>query len=1190
MIVRPERSIALKPHARIKQLLGPMKGVLATVVCVGGFFLATSQGVSAQSNQQLPLTGNSTALSSTPVQGITQSQQPAFQQPTQDIQVRKDQLLLKSRRALAEGDVPSAERFVAELREMNLTYSPREDQPNLIAELIRQHKEVNVRMMNEGATESNRKAVADLLARQSLGLLYKGDLETAEKLALTADAQGVQFSPEAVQKGFDPKSILQQIRDIRLANRSNTQGVYAKDIERQPVSLAVQKQIAQAGELLAKGRVELSAGRTEQAERYAREAAGLGIPDSSFPQGVDTPGRLLSDVAAKRLGNANNPVGNNIILAGTPNSGQGLQQGVIPAVYDGRNDSGSIQQVSSIENNPLRSIQGEATPLQAPTVLPRGEMGGLLDQSERFEKNLTEQMNTELSKDISAAYRLRSENPDGALNMLLEARAKIENSDLDPYIRQQGLRQIDFAIDATRRFREQNRPQLELKETNTQILEEMSARRDEKDFIEQKIKELCEQVSRCLDEGRYEDALYLANKAKEFAPEHPTVKLLYTATKTQNDVRAFDEIRQRKEEGFVGAMMDVQRAAIPYNGTDPLQYDAKRWEKVRGRKGMDEMVGSSRPERELEILRKLDMPVRLDFEDEIPLGELISYLQGYTGIMIMADLPALRDVDVTTDLPVRVQIPGDISLRSALNLTLGQHKLTYVVEDELLKITTPARSRGKLTTRLYYVGNLFAPNSNLFRTDGGHSMEAAYGRGIEAAGRLRSQMLNGTQPVGAGNETYRIDPSIMPQINPGGLNGGNASLPLGGGAGGGADVESIINMIKNITGEDNWDEEETGATIEPYENGLSIVVKQTEEIHAEIADLLKQLRKMNDTQITIEVRFITITDEFFERIGMDFDLNFTNKGAQGRGISIDYQKNDDGTYKKDANGNLIPIQIGGDNVVVGMSTPGVYTNDFGIPLSANSYGPAIPPFGGFQQDVGLQFGMAILSDIQAFFFMSAAQGDSRANVMQAPKVTLTNGLMGQVMDMTQEPFVTSVNPIVGEFSAAYQPIITILNEGTDLRVQATVSGDRQYVRLTLNPVFNTIKNRTKEFRFTGSTESSTEETSKSKGEDTEEPEEKSKKTTSANAGVTIQQPVLASFTVMTTVTVPDGGTIVLGGVKRLREGRQEYGTPILNKIPFVNRLFMNVGVGRQQESILMMVTPRILIQEEEERYMLGQTP
>ena len=35
--------------------------------------------------------------------------------------------------------------------------------------------------------------------------------------------------------------------------------------------------------------------------------------------------------------------------------------------------------------------------------------------------------------------------------------------------------------------------------------------------------------------------------------------------------------------------------------------------------------------------------------------------------------------------------------------------------------------------------------------------------------------------------------------------------------------------------------------------------------------------------------------------------------------------------------------------------------------------------------------MAILSDIEAFFFVQAAQGDQRTNLMFAPKVTLFNG-------------------------------------------------------------------------------------------------------------------------------------------------------------------------------------------------------
>ncbi|HTI49454.1 MAG TPA: hypothetical protein VL475_00830, partial [Planctomycetaceae bacterium] len=74
-----------------------------------------------------------------------------------------------------------------------------------------------------------------------------------------------------------------------------------------------------------------------------------------------------------------------------------------------------------------------------------------------------------------------------------------------------------------------------------------------------------------------------------------------------------------------------------------------------------------------------------------------------------------------------------------------------------------------------------------------------------------------------------------------------------------------------------------------------------------------------------------------------------------------------------------------------------------------------------------------------------------------------------------------------------------------------------------------------------------------------------------------------------TVSVPDGGTVLLGGVKRLREGRTMAGVPILNKIPYISRLFKNTGVGRETESLMMMVTPRIIIQEEEEE-LLGVEP
>jgi type II secretory pathway component GspD/PulD (secretin) len=87
-----------------------------------------------------------------------------------------------------------------------------------------------------------------------------------------------------------------------------------------------------------------------------------------------------------------------------------------------------------------------------------------------------------------------------------------------------------------------------------------------------------------------------------------------------------------------------------------------------------------------------------------------------------------------------------------------------------------------------------------------------------------------------------------------------------------------------------------------------------------------------------------------------------------------------------------------------------------------------------------------------------------------------------------------------------------------------------------------------------------------------------------------QQPTFATISVTTTVNVPDGGTVLLGGLKTLSEARNEFGPPILSKIPYLNRLFKNVAYGRESNSLMIMVTPRIIIAEEEEQIFLGQLP
>jgi len=58
---------------------------------------------------------------------------------------------------------------------------------------------------------------------------------------------------------------------------------------------------------------------------------------------------------------------------------------------------------------------------------------------------------------------------------------------------------------------------------------------------------------------------------------------------------------------------------------------------------------------------------------------------------------------------------------------------------------------------------------------------------------------------------------------------------------------------------------------------MALVINQTPDIQEQVAELLAALRRLQDIEVTIEVRFITISEDFYERIGVDFNLNVVNR-------------------------------------------------------------------------------------------------------------------------------------------------------------------------------------------------------------------------------------------------------------------------------------------------------------------------
>jgi WD40 repeat protein len=94
-----------------------------------------------------------------------------------------------------------------------------------------------------------------------------------------------------------------------------------------------------------------------------------------------------------------------------------------------------------------------------------------------------------------------------------------------------------------------------------------------------------------------------------------------------------------------------------------------------------------------EIERKLLMPVSFNFKDT-PLRQVVDDLRDWTGINIVVDKRALKEEKISMDQPVEIKIDG-VTLRSALTNILHPMRLTCVIEDEVVKITTLAHAKGR---------------------------------------------------------------------------------------------------------------------------------------------------------------------------------------------------------------------------------------------------------------------------------------------------------------------------------------------------------------------------------------------------------------------------------------------------------------------------------------------------------------
>jgi hypothetical protein len=116
------------------------------------------------------------------------------------------------------------------------------------------------------------------------------------------------------------------------------------------------------------------------------------------------------------------------------------------------------------------------------------------------------------------------------------------------------------------------------------------------------------------------------------------------------------------------------------------------------------------------ICAALERTISFDFTDT-PLKDVVVALQRSTGVPIALDTKPLTDAGVTADTPITFVEPP-VSARMALDTILASKDLSWIVQRDLVIITTADVAKTRTVTRVYPVADLvFVETSDAYDAD-----------------------------------------------------------------------------------------------------------------------------------------------------------------------------------------------------------------------------------------------------------------------------------------------------------------------------------------------------------------------------------------------------------------------------------------------------------------------------------------
>lgn len=261
---------------------------------------------------------------------------------------------------------------------------------------------------------------------------------------------------------------------------------------------------------------------------------------------------------------------------------------------------------------------------------------------------------------------------------------------------------------------------------------------------------------------------------------------------------------------------------------------------------------------------------------------------------------------------------------------------------------------------------------------------------------------------------------------------------------------------------------------------------------------------------------------------------------------VEVQLND--SFRAGINWIAVAQNSGGDTHTFGQSAPppgfsGDANNLGGSPITVS---PGTQTTGFDTATLGGAFTMAFdIGDFNAFLELLEQQGETR--VLSSPRVSTLNNQKAIIKAGTDEFFVTDIasNTITGTSSTTSRDVtLTPFFSGIALDVTPQISGGNE-VTLHIHPTVSEVTDQQKVLTVSGETDTLPLAFSQIRESDS-------------------------------IVKAKSGQIIVIGGLMQNSSSDEDFGTPVLSKIPGLGRLFKSTRAVEQKTELVILLKPIVV--------------